>query len=169
MQFVQEINLELRREYLLDVVRSKDGRLAECGARFARVELSAAKAAEIARVADLKSARDTASARVYRACPTVCTDSEVVWLDANLAPLSVRLHLVLHLDPAWPPATRLVSLVHVECRRSFFFWNMVGSERFRTVSVPIDTILDDLGGLPSSAHLVAPGVRCVLNQAELGL
>ena len=159
---------ELRREYLLDVVRMSDGKSPSCGVRYATLSISYMKAIEVATVAEMKKGSGV-SARVNRSCPAVVNDVEAQWLDTDSKAMKPAFRLFEHLTTGSNLKTRIVTLIQIDRDGGFYLWNMVGKERVRTLTIPVSALVANFRAAQTSGGLVANGMRVLMKQELLEL
>lgn len=159
---------EMRREYMLDVVRMSDGKSPACGVRFATISISYLKAVEVATVAEMKRGSGV-SARVNRSCQAVVTDAEAQWLDSESRLMRPAFRLLEHMQTGWHPKTRIVSLIQIDREGGFYLWNSISKERVRTLTIPAQALLANFRVAQSSGGTVADGMRVLMKQELLEL
>jgi len=159
---------EMRREYMLDVVRMSDRQSLVCGVRYAVVSISYLKAVEVATVAEMKRGSGI-SARVHRSCQSVVTDTEVQWLDSGSTVMKPAFRLFENLQTGWNQQTRIVSLIQIDREGGFYLWNAIGKERVRTPTIPAAALLANFRVAQISGGYVADGMRVLMKQELLEL
>lgn len=159
---------EMRREYLLDVVRMSDGKSPVCGVRYAAVSISYLKAVEVATVAEMKRGSGV-SARVNSSYQTVVTDVEAQWLDSESKAMKPAFRLFEHLQTGWDQKTRIVTLIQIDHEGGFYLWNTICKERVRTMTIPAAALLANFQVAQNSGRSVAEGMTLLMKQELLEL
>ena len=158
-----------KRRYQLDVVRH-DGGTPQCSVRYAFVEIDHMKAMEIGAMSELKRGALTVGRHNRPKTGVVWTQDEVLWTDANLKPVRAGFRISERTDFLSPPSCRYHSLVQIDRKGFFYFWNLFeGNERLRTRLIPVQALLDEFRCHKSNGFEVAEGMRRLMDQQELSL
>lgn len=160
--------MEAYRDYLFDAVRNVDGRPAHCGVRYVQASFSRAILDRMTALASLKQAMG----RVLLPSKPVFMDGEVLWLKTErsvVTPLCRFSHSADQ-DDADANVSRYCSIIHVNRRMEFRFWNVFNhsvAERVCTRYIPISLLSRDFQeDRVENPLLAAAGIRRVLKQAE---